>query len=97
MEPRSNIGFVCPRSAPKAGKYSGQDAAGFVGKWVKMAFDATNPVTGESTLEHMWVKVASLKDGKLVGELDNDPIMITEVQCGDSVTLTVDQIEDVTG
>ncbi len=94
-EPLSNIGLVCPHKAPASGKYAGQDAKQFVGKFIKMAFDATNPRTGEATKEHMWVKVESESQGKLTGTLDNDPILTTDVQFGDEVTLTVDQIEDV--
>jgi hypothetical protein len=94
----SNVGFVCQHNAPKAGKYAADDPQTFVGKFVKMAFKAHNPVTGKPTVEHMWVKVTRTSQGKLLGKLDNDPVFVTDpyVQCGDSVSLTTDQIEDVT-
>jgi uncharacterized protein YegJ (DUF2314 family) len=94
-EPLTNVGFVCEHLAPAAGKYAGQDAKQFVGKFIKMAFDAVNPQTNRPTKEHMWVLVENEKDGTLTGKLDNDPILQTSVQCGDTIHLTVDQIEDV--
>ncbi len=94
-EPIMTARLVCKHRAPTAGKYAEEDAKRFVGKFIKMAFNATNPRTGAATKEHMWVKVESESQGKLIGTLDNDPILTTDVQFGDEVTLTVDQIEDV--
>lgn len=94
-EPLINIGFVCSHRAPTAGKYVGEDPKKFVGKFIKMAFDAVNPHTNRATKEHMWVLVESEADGKLTGKLDNDPVLRTAFKCGDTVHLTVDQIEDV--
>ena len=47
----------------------------------------------------MWVKISKVDQDSLIGTLDNDPILVPDpyVQCGDTITLTVDQIEDVTG
>jgi uncharacterized protein YegJ (DUF2314 family) len=96
-ESLGNIGLVCQHTAPTAGKYTGQDAKQFVGKFVKVAFDAAHPLTGKPSKEHMWVKVESEDQGKLTGKLDNDPVFVTELQCGDEVTLTVEQIEELIG
>jgi hypothetical protein len=97
-----NVGLVCDHRAPKPGKYSGQEPHTFVGKYVKLGFPAVHPHSGVSTTEHMWVKVTQqVQPGvyqtgeELVGTLDNDPIYVTECQCGDEVAFKVDEIEEV--
>lgn len=96
-EPLSNLQFVPEHLASKPGKYTGQDVTHLVGKFVKMGFKVHNPISGQPHTEHMWVKVERVEQATLVGTLDNDPIMVPDpyIQCGDTVTLTADQIEDV--
>lgn len=96
-EPLANVGLVCEHRAPKPGKYAGLPAQQFEGKFVKMGFKARHPLSGRETIEHMWVKVVKVSGDSILGTLDNDPVFVTEphVEHGDSVTLTVDQIEDV--
>jgi hypothetical protein len=38
-------------------RWRAKDAQWFVGKHVKRAFDARNPVTGEVMREHLWIQV----------------------------------------
>lgn len=94
-EPIANVGLVCAHRAPTAGKYAGEDAKKFIGKFVKMAFNGINPRSGGTQKEHMWVLVESEKDGTLTGKLDNDPIICPDLKCGDTVHLKVADIEDV--
>lgn len=57
------------------------------GDWVKLSFQSTLevpvPFNGG---ERMWVKVTEVVDqGKYVGSLDNDPVIIQGLNCGDRV------------
>ncbi len=62
----------------------------FLGRCVKMAFQSA-----ESIVEHMWVRVTNVEGANLIGELDNDPVLVTHVKCGDRVVLSRVQIEAV--
>lgn len=91
-EPLANIGHVCPKHSPKAGKFKGQDPKSFIGKFVKLGFPSDRGV-----LEHMWVKVDKLGENgdELEGTLDNDPVYEVGFVCGDGVGFNVDEIEAV--
>lgn len=68
----------------------------FVGKHVMKAFAGTDPKTGKERREHMWVRVSKVdRKGRLVGKLDNDPMLMMPLSCGDRVTLLVTEIEKV--
>lgn len=47
-------------------------------------------------IEHMWVKVTSLvdKDNTIIirGVLDNEPVLVNNVSCGDTVEISLDNI-----
>lgn len=88
-EDPSNIGFVCPECGIE--DYSDKEPSWFVGKYVKKIFTALN-----DEKERMWVRVHDVtKDGKLVGELNNDPVYPFDIKCGDSVTLDINEVIEV--
>lgn len=62
----------------------------FLGRCIKMAFQSA-----ESMVEHMWVRVTNVERDYLVGELDNDPALVTHIRYGDRVVLSRVQIEAV--
>jgi uncharacterized protein YegJ (DUF2314 family) len=70
------------------------DPKQFVGTFVKKGFDVRHPETQKPHIEHMWVKIAKVVKGNLVGKLDNDPIFDTDLKCGDTVTVKPEEIED---
>ena len=61
-----------------------------MGRFIKMAFQSE-----KSRVEHMWVRVTNVDGDYLIGELDNDPLFVTHVKCGDRVVLSRVQIEAV--
>lgn len=50
----------------------------------------------EEKVEHMWVDVLDLieEDHKILikGTLDNDPVLVSNVKCGDTVKISLDNI-----
>ena len=46
-------------------------------------------------MEHMCVVVTGVEGGGLVGELDNEPLFVEDMECGDRVVLDRTQIEVV--
>ena len=54
--------------------------------------------TGHSKfrIEHMWVLVKEVVDGKLRGQLDNDPVFCQQLKDKDTVDVALNEIEDVT-
>jgi len=61
-----------------------------VGKFVKKEFRENKEV------EHMWVKITALKSNKLIGILDNEPILLRNLKLGDVVEVKFNEIEDYT-
>jgi uncharacterized protein YegJ (DUF2314 family) len=51
-----------------------------IGDYVKLRFGGIGPG------EYMWVKVNNISGKKFVGTLDNDPVFLENVKCGDVVT-----------
>lgn len=91
-----NIRMVCPEHSPLAGRYADLDPQTLVGHFVKKAFNIDDPKQLKRELEHMWILVKRVtKDGKLEGELDNDPLYVSYVKCGDIVQLTTAEVEEV--
>lgn len=62
----------------------------FQGRCVKIAFQSAN-----SAIEHMWVRVMGVAGDNLIGELANDPVIVTHIESGDRVVLSRAQIEAV--
>lgn len=94
-EPNGNVRWVCPDHGPKSGGFADQDPTTMVGRFVKRAFPAIHPQTQEPVREHMWVKVLSVENGQLKGLLDNHPSLSMELRLGDTVMVSMDEIEDV--
>lgn len=72
-----NVGLVHPECASKPGKFAGQLATIFLGKYVKLAF--TGGMVGgydAGRKEHMWVLVNAYDAATktLSGNLNNDPV-----------------------
>lgn len=89
-----NYRIVCQAHAPKSGKYKDHNPSDFVGKYVKLGFPCKNGAT-----EHMWVLVHEIDGSKLKGELDNDPVYVTDfdppLKCGDLIEFETHEIEKV--
>ena len=102
-EKANNVVMVCEKHAPKpSDKYKDADLKSFVGGFVKVGFKAKNPLTGSPSLEHMWVEVFNVKNGKLGGKLNNIPVFETKnprtkkpLKLGDFVLVKLSQVEDV--
>jgi uncharacterized protein YegJ (DUF2314 family) len=85
-----NVQLVCPRCRKPDSRYFDVPLDWFVGRCVKIAFQSQ-----DGLVEHMWVVVTGVEDGRLVGELDNDPLFVEDIECGDRVVLDRTQIEVV--
>ncbi|MGE0825263.1 MAG: DUF2314 domain-containing protein [Candidatus Binatia bacterium] len=57
-------------------------------------FAVKAPFTDETETEFMWVIVSDIAEETIFGTLDNEPIYLTNVCVGDSVTITVAQVND---
>lgn len=93
QEPKENISTFCSEEClKKAGllsTYLNVPLKNFIGKYVKVGF----PIEGDQK-EHMWIEVQEItKDGLLKGPLDNDPVSVDYVRCGDIVEISHDEIE----
>ena len=73
-----------------AGEYDDRPLGWFVGRTVKVAFAAAG-----GTAEHMWVEVTGVDGDRLVGALDNHPVIVPDLKCGDRVELGRGQVEAV--
>ena len=97
-EDPNNIVVVCAdctkeRKNKMQEKLKNIDPKTLIGKYVKKGFLGEN-----NKVEHMWVEIIGLsKDGKLIGELNNDPIVITHLQSGDVIELDISEIEQIYG
>lgn len=70
MEPISNYRLLCPKHAPKSGKFAEMSSESFLGKFCKIGFKAV-----DERIEHMWVLANHIEDSKIIGFLNNDPIL----------------------
>ena len=94
MEPSSNYGIVdANRDMSPNLKYLTYEPKDVVGGFVKMKF--TSPCCGR--VEYMWVKVTSynVETNEYEGVLDNDPVLIRDIQCGDGIAFTLDEVIDL--
>jgi uncharacterized protein YegJ (DUF2314 family) len=48
----------------------------------------------EETFEFMWLTVTGLENGYIYGRLDNDPIELTSIRCGDRVRVPLKDLND---
>lgn len=61
-----------------------------VGDFIKTSFK-----TGGTRHEHMWVKIHTINEDSITGELNNDPVYPTDdIYCGVIVTVDFDQISE---
>jgi len=42
----------------------------------------------------MWLLVKEIGDETVIGSLDNDPVYLRNVGAGDTLTITIDQVND---
>lgn len=90
MENQDNIVLVCKEcienTYPNKGKLT-VDVGGFA----KLEF------VGKCASEYMWVKVTKVdrEKGECEGLLDNDPILVKDIKCGDKVKFKMADILDV--
>ena len=91
-----NIQMVCSKHAPKIDpRWAQKPMDFFVGKFVKKGFSALDFKTKKPTLEHMWVFIEKIEDGRLVGKLNNDPIHEMELALDDTVFVVREDVEAV--
>jgi len=67
-----------------------------IGGLVKVLFRVNLPVD-ECTGERMWVILTEVgaRDGTLVGELNNDPVVRTDLVCGEIVKFHMDDLLEI--
>jgi len=85
-----NVRLVYEEAIKPDSLYTKNPLDWFLGRCIKMAFQSAT-----SHVEHMWVKVTGVEGDDLVGELANDPVLVTHIRCGDRVILSRVQIEAV--
>jgi hypothetical protein len=78
----SNVRFVDADVHKPDPRYTRMPLEYFVGKVVKVCFQSA-----KSILESMWVVVTAVDEHCLVGTLDNDPVYVTHLKCGDTVRI----------
>ena len=65
-----------------------------VGMYIKMAFRDAD-AHPDVPVEHMWVRITVVHDQqRFEGVLDNDPVLVTLLKCGDTVQLVRSDIEE---
>lgn len=94
-ESSSNWGFVhedCVRRNPEHTARAVKDPHSLIGHHIKRAFPAKRP-NGASVNEHMWVRVTGVRDGQLLGIVDNDPVYDCEWKDGSSVEFAPESVD----
>lgn len=106
MENPNNIRVMCGKhiSKPDPNLHHLQPQE-YIGCAVKIAFDEIGTPTSfsSSSREHMWVLVTGFqelesvdpdrKTVKLIGTLDNDPVLNVGHECGDTIVFDITEIE----
>lgn len=85
-----NVQWVHVDAIRPEGEYDDRPLDWFVERGVKIAFAAAG-----GWPEHMWVAVTGVDGDRLVGELDNHPVGVPDLKCGDRVELGRGQVEAV--
>jgi len=60
----------------------------------EQSFSAKARIGDGENFEYMWMSVTGLENGIIYGRLDNDPIEITSIRCGDRVRVSVKELND---
>jgi uncharacterized protein YegJ (DUF2314 family) len=60
----------------------------------EQSFSAKARIGDGENYEFMWMSVTGLENGIIYGRLDNDPIEITSIHCGDRVRVPVKDLND---
>lgn len=87
-EDQSNILMVC-RECSKS-MYSNKGRFDVkIGNFAKIKF------SDENGNEYMWVRVEKANGDKFEGVLDNDPVLVKYVSCGDNVQFRKEDVLDI--
>ena len=57
-------------------------------------FSVKAPLREGETTEFMWLSVTALENNLIFGRLDNDPVSISRIKCGDPVRVAVNDLND---
>lgn len=57
-------------------------------------FSVKAPLSEGDTTEFMWLSVTALENNLIFGRLDNDPVSISRIKCGDAVRVPVSELND---
>ena len=60
----------------------------------EQSFSVKARIGDDNAAEFMWVSVTGLEHGWIYGRLDNDPIELTTIRCGDRVRVHVSDLND---
>lgn len=57
-------------------------------------FSVKMPVRDDKTTEHMWLSNVRFSDGRFSGDLNNEPVKVSGVKIGDTLSVAKDEISD---
>jgi uncharacterized protein YegJ (DUF2314 family) len=60
----------------------------------EQSFSVKARIGDGDSFEFMWLTVTGLENGIIYGRLDNDPIELTTIRCGDRVRVRVNDLND---
>jgi len=60
------------------------------GDYVKCEFESS-----DDRNEYMWVLIEEIDETTITGRLDNDPVLVHQIKCGDTVKINKDKIVQV--
>jgi uncharacterized protein YegJ (DUF2314 family) len=60
----------------------------------EQSFSVKAPIGNDDCAEFMWISVTGLENGWVYGRLDNDPIELTSIRCGDRVRIHLNDLND---
>jgi uncharacterized protein YegJ (DUF2314 family) len=60
----------------------------------EQSFSVKARIGDDDCFEFMWLTVTGLENGIIYGQLDNDPIELTSIRCGDRVRVRVKDLND---
>ena len=60
----------------------------------QQTFAIKAPFTNGKETEYMWLLVSAIGEETVTGTLDNEPIYVRNVRVGETVTVSIDQVND---